>query len=100
MDFLPISFLVSDFIPGLGDYLSGVPFGLSSRFRIIPSLFTQSLALSSPDISLSSKTRLYYLTLHLVLLFMTDQMAVIYQFPVEVGSEIVSSGPYLKLSAI
>ena len=100
MEFLPISSSVSVFIPGLGDYLSRVPFSLSSCFRIIPSLFTQSLPLSSPDISLTSKIRLYYLTLLLVLNFITDQMAVIYQFPVEVSSEIISSGPHLKLSII
>jgi hypothetical protein len=91
---------VSVLVPGLGDYLSRVPFSLSSHFRISPSLFAQSLSLSSPGISLTSKIILYYLKPLLVLDFITDQMAVIYQFPVEVSSEIISSGPHLKLGAI
>lgn len=96
----PPSSSVSVFIPGLRDYLSRVPFSLSSHFGITPSLFTQSLFLSSPDISFASKIRLYYLTVHLVFNLMTDQMAVIYQFPVEVSLEIISSGPHLNFDAI
>lgn len=85
------------FIPRPEDFLARV-LSSSSHSGITPSLFTQSLSLSSPGISLVSKIRLYYSTLHLALKYMTGQMAIIYQFPVEVSSDIISSESHLKFN--